>query len=89
MKQQKTSLEITKVVKKPYKDKKQATPSQDALQRASGDELHEDVDGAQVYAGAQVADDVLVPQATEDLHLHLDFIVLLDTEVGEKDNMVT
>ena len=37
-----------------------------------------------MHAGAEVADNVLVPQATEDLHFHLDFIVLLERERKRK-----
>ena len=52
-------------------------PFEDALQRSPRDVLHEDVDGGQVHAGAEVADNVSVLHATEDGNFRLDLLVLL------------
>ena len=58
------------------------TPPQHTLQRASRDELHEDVDGGGVHAGSEVAHDVLVPQASQNPHLLLYLLKLLQRETN-------
>ena len=53
------------------------TPVQYAVDGATRYELHEDEDQPVLGAGAEIADDVLVLETAQNLHLNTDLLVLL------------
>ena len=62
-------------------------PPQDALQGPSRYELHKDVHCVILDARPQVADNILVPQATENLNFHLNLLVLLSMKIPTQEKL--